>query len=98
MSRRIKTVTATFVVSIVLSTIALLSILLATSANAGQTGGFAPYAKQGIVNHLNAIYGSNGNPYKVTCSEADSFSNTTGVNDSIVCHVRSKLWVCTEQV
>lgn len=71
--------------------ITALILILSGNANAGQTGGFAPYARQGIVNQLNHIYGPGNSPYKVTCSEVDNVNLATGaVNDVITCHVRSK--------
>jgi hypothetical protein len=45
----------------------------------------APYAKQGIVNELNAVYGSGGSPYNVSCS-----ATGTALNATITCKVTEK--------
>lgn len=66
--------------------------LLAGGASAGQTGGFAPYARQGIVSELNRIYGKGASPYRVSCTETDRVNYATGqIRDTVTCTITGPL-------
>jgi hypothetical protein len=60
-----------------------------TSPAAAGTGpdGFARYARQGIVNYDNRIYGKGNSPWKVTCTD---HPNYTTMSDRVVCRVTLK--------
>lgn len=78
-------------VGLIAAVIIILTLLLVTNANAGQTEGFAPYARQGIVNELNRIYGKGTYPYTVRCTEQDQINYSTGaVHDTVTCTIVSR--------
>lgn len=47
--------------------------------------GFAFYARQGIVNEINRVYGKGNSPYVVTCTEVPNYRT---ISDIVTCHVR----------
>lgn len=68
--------------------IAIGLIFLANSATAGiGPNGFAFYAKKGIVNELNAVYGKNNVPYTVSCSDNPNFRD---ISDKVTCIIKEK--------
>lgn len=59
---------------------------IAVSAGAGiGPDGFAQYARQGIVNENNTIYGKGHSPWLVNCTDAPNYQKMT---DTVTCKVR----------
>lgn len=84
-----KTLVYTGVIVAFLITIAvILSVLLSPTAGAGiGPSGFAYYARQGIVNELNKVYGKGNSPYVVTCQDHPNYQT---ISDNVTCQVREK--------
>lgn len=74
-----------------LSSLLISSIILVTGITIASAGigpdGFAQYARQGIINELNHVYGNNNSPYNVVCTDHPSYHP---VSDVVVCRITEK--------